>query len=62
MREELLKWMRRSRDPMLEALENRQSPERVQAVLEQVYGRRPDRAAKGETRARQGGRRKAKRQ
>lgn len=43
MRGELLHWMQETNDPMLPALENRDSPEKVRAVLEQVYGpRRPN--------------------
>ncbi|MBN1590158.1 MAG: sulfatase [Pirellulales bacterium] len=38
MRAELAEWMKQSGDPLLPAFENRESPEKVRAVLERVYG------------------------
>lgn len=54
LRDELLKWMKRTSDPLLPAFENRQSPEQLKAVLEQVYGRPAKKAAKRRKRARKG--------
>jgi len=38
LRGELRDWMKQTGDPLLPALDNRHSPEKVQAVLEDVYG------------------------
>ncbi len=61
MRAELHEWLKRTGDPLLRAFENRQSPQRVQAVLEQVYGPRPKKAARRKGRDRKGAGKRAKR-
>jgi N-sulfoglucosamine sulfohydrolase len=51
LRSELLAWMRRTGDPLTPAFENRERPEQVKQVLEQVYGKpakKAKRARKGE--------------
>lgn len=47
MRNELHAWMKRTRDPLLPAFENRTSPEKVKAVLTNVYGENYTRPAQG---------------
>jgi N-sulfoglucosamine sulfohydrolase len=52
MRSELLAWMKRTRDPLLPAFENRADPEKVKAVLTSVYGENYTRPAQGPKNAR----------
>jgi len=53
MRNELHAWMKRTRDPLLPAFENRTNPKKVKAVLTSVYGQNYTRAAQGPKKARQ---------
>jgi N-sulfoglucosamine sulfohydrolase len=47
MRGELHAWMKRTRDPLLPAFENRMNSENVKAVLTRVYGENYTRPAQG---------------
>lgn len=56
LRSELLTWMKRTGDPLTPAFENRENPEQVKQVLEQVYGKPTEkgkRARQGEKQDRQ---------